>query len=429
MITCGDDVIPFKDVVQVIRWLDGINASLKKPDNMDEAIWNMISSRELSEEVIGLQSILRIGAAREVKDSEGWVLLDTLRDYEASDPRDKIYGSLGVTGLDIVPDYSKSVKDVYVEAATALMKDQFELLLTLSGEADLDISATEPLDLPSWAPDWSCSAPGFFPLNHPYTASKGCPTEAGPVVEGYSLYCSGVLCEEITAVEPVLTPEDCLNFCCKYISTRTTQKYPSGIPHLRALFQVLLSDWETMVNCRAEPESMIYQVIACGLLHIFLDSEIKYRSKMGRPQIDNPLYTLGLVAKHTDLATTFWNQIVGTRQESSNCVITGPREQQPAAMNAIGEKLSTTVLVGLLAALKNRRIFHTKNGYVGIGLETAQPGDQVCVAFGCNLPILLRPEDSHYTHVGPCYVVGFMDGEAMVDIKNGKRKPQRFEIQ
>ncbi|KAF7537874.1 hypothetical protein G7054_g3391 [Neopestalotiopsis clavispora] len=429
MLTCGDDVIPLKDVMQVIRWLDGINASLRKPENMEDAIWSIISSRDLSQQVMGLQSILRIWDAREVKDSQGWALLNVLRDHEASDPRDKIYASLGVTGLQIIPDYSKNVKDVYVEAAATLMKDRFEMMLMLSGEVDADLLSSEPLDLPSWVPDWTHSTPGLYSLKHPYAASRGAPTtEPGPVIDGYSMYCSGVVCDEIIAVESVLEPEDCLDFCCRYMTSQTADKYPSGIPHLRALFQLLLSDWETMLNCRAEPESMIFQVVACGLLHIFLSFEIKYRERTGSAQIDNPLYTLGLASRDSDLSTTFWNKIVGTRAESLNCIITGPREQQPANMNTIGAQYSATVLTGLAAAIKDRKIFHTKNGYVGIGLESASVGDQLCVAFGCNLPILLRPEGSHYQHVGTSYVVGLMEGEAMTDLRNGKRQSQRFEI-
>ncbi|KAM0819469.1 putative Heterokaryon incompatibility protein-domain-containing protein [Seiridium cardinale] len=428
MLTCGDDVIHLKDVMQVIRWLTGLNASLKKPENMDLAIWNMISSGEFPVRVAGLRSILHICAAKEIKDTDGWILTNMLRDYEATDPRDKIYGSLAVTHLDITPDYSKNVKDVYLEAATVLMKERFELVLLLSGSLEPKDPLRQPFDIPSWVPDWTLSGSSFQPVDHPFTASKGRPQSLGPEIKGDSLYCSGVVCEEVVAVEPVLTPEDCLKFCCDYLASRETEKYPSGIPHLRALFQILLSNWDTMANCRAEPESMIYQVVACGLLHLFLDQEIKYRSRTGTPQINNPLCELGLGAKYSDLTTIFWNKIVGTSKEPSCCVITGPREQQPAAMNAIGEKLSTTVSVALLASLRDRRIFHTKNGYLGIGLESTRIGDQVCVAFGCDIPVLLRPQESCYVHVGPCYVVGFMEGEAMGDIRKGKRDTTRFEI-
>lgn len=421
-------MIPLQDVLHVLSWLLGLNPSLQKPDQMDDEIWNMITSSDFSDRLRELKTIIQIWKARELKQSNGWALANMLRDLEAVDPRDKIYGSLGVTDLSIIPDYSKSVKEVYVEAAKILMEERFESVLALSGRQKPNMAGIQPVDVPSWVPDWSQSTPGFFSLDHPFMASRNPPAGPAPVIDGYSLHCSGVMCDEVVAVEPTLKPGDCLKFCCDYIASRTSEKYPSGIPHLRALFLVLLADWDTMVDCRSEPESMIYQVIACGMIHLFLSSEISYRTRTGRPQINNPFVALGLGATQMDLATAFWNKVVGTSGEPDSCVITGLRDQQPAAMNAIGEKLASTVQLALVPALKNRRIFHTSNGYIGIGPASTEPGDQVCVAFNSNVPILLRPEEHYFTHVGPCYVVGFMEGEAILNVRKGKRNTQRFEI-
>lgn len=428
MLQCGDDCIDFMDVVQVSQWLIGLHPSLPKPENMSHSIWERISSSEFTKQVIGLQSILLVSAAREVKQPQGWALINMLRDHEASDPRDKIYGSLGVTNLNITPDYSKSVKEVYVDATATLIREHFELGLMLSGCPSNESDAQSSLTRPSWVPDWTQRTTEMFPFNHPFLASKGHPSSPQPVILGNSLHCSGVVCDEITAVESILAPKDCLNFCSDYISSRKTDRYPTGIPHLRALFLVLLSDWATMVDCRCEPESMIYQVVACGLLYIFHNSEITYKSDTGKSQTSDAFRVLGLGAEKSDLATMFWNKIVGTTTGPSNCVITGPREQQPAALSAIGERIATTVLVALLSSLKDRRIFHTRTGYIGIGLQNIQAGDQVCVAFGCNVPIVLRPQGASYTHVGPCYTVGFMEGEAIVDVQKGRRQVQAFEL-
>lgn len=424
MLSCGDDVIPIRDVLHVMRWLSGLNATLEKPDQMAEEVWNMISSREVSERALGMKSILQVWEARQLWRTGGSPITRMYSDLEATDPRDKIYGSLGMTGLNIVPDYSKSVQDVYVEAAKTVMEERFETLLALSGRQTSRSQPIEPLEIPSWVPDWRQSAPGFCSLNHPFTASKNSPTCPAPIIEGYNLYCSGVVCDDVVEIEPVLEPGDCLKFCCDYIGSRTTDRYPTGIPHLRALFLILLADWDTMIDCRSEPESMVYQVIACGLIHLFLSSEISYRARNGRPQISNPFSALGLGAIQSDLATTFWNKVVGTSSEPSNCVITGRYDQQSAAMSAIGERLASTVQAALKPALLNRKIFHTKNGYMGIGSDSVQPGDKVCVAFGCNVPIIFRPQDPYYTCISPCYIVGLMEGEAML----ARHDTQRFEI-
>ena len=45
-------------------------------------------------------------------------------DLEATDPKDHIYGLLGITGIPIKPDYStdKSVADVYVEYVVGFLE-------------------------------------------------------------------------------------------------------------------------------------------------------------------------------------------------------------------------------------------------------------------------------------------------------------------
>ena len=56
-----------------------------------------------------------------------------------------------------------------------------------------------------------------------------------------------------------------------------------------------------------------------------------------------------------------------------------------------------------------------RKGFMCLG-ETIIPiqrDDLICVLFGGQTPFLLRPNGEHYTLLGPCYVHGVMDGEAM----------------
>jgi hypothetical protein len=51
----------------------------------------------------------------------------------------------------------------------------------------------------------------------------------------------------------------------------------------------------------------------------------------------------------------------------------------------------------------------------------------VCILFGNQFPMILRPEDGHFFLVGHCYVHGIMDGETLegVDLK---KETRTFEI-
>jgi hypothetical protein len=56
-------------------------------------------------------------------------------------------------------------------------------------------------------------------------------------------------------------------------------------------------------------------------------------------------------------------------------------------------------------------------GYIGVFLVAVQAGDQICVALGCNTPLLLRPVlgyNIYYRLVSECYVNSLMDGEILL---------------
>lgn len=64
---------------------------------------------------------------------------------------------------------------------------------------------------------------------------------------------------------------------------------------------------------------------------------------------------------------------------------------------------------------KNRALFITKWGYIGLGPWNAEVGDSVCVLYGGATPFLLRKAvySDTFTLVGECYVYGIMNGEAL----------------
>jgi hypothetical protein len=97
-------------------------------------------------------------------------LLDVLsrfREKHSTDPRDKIYGLLGLVSDDhgIVPNYHKSVKELYIQIVKAQIREEHNLdmitqsLWPLGGDAaeSKDIIHST-MDLPSWLPNFSSTA-------------------------------------------------------------------------------------------------------------------------------------------------------------------------------------------------------------------------------------------------------------------------------
>ncbi len=79
--------------------------------------------------------------------------------------------------------------------------------------------------------------------------------------------------------------------------------------------------------------------------------------------------------------------------------------------------------------MKNQkhRLFQTNSGYLGIGPRTMRSGDNVSVLFGCRTPVVLRSTGS-YRHLGPCFILGVMEGEAIREMVNSSKMGRVFQI-
>jgi hypothetical protein len=71
-----------------------------------------------------------------------------------------------------------------------------------------------------------------------------------------------------------------------------------------------------------------------------------------------------------------------------------------------------------------RKLFQTQRGYLGLGLTSLEPGDQVCILFGGRTPFILRPlNDGTFRFIGEHYIHGTMSGEAL---NEGRKRCQEF---
>ncbi|RMY76950.1 hypothetical protein D0863_01640 [Hortaea werneckii] len=68
-----------------------------------------------------------------------------------------------------------------------------------------------------------------------------------------------------------------------------------------------------------------------------------------------------------------------------------------------------------LNACNNRIFFITDSGRLGVGPQTLKEDDLVAILYGCNFPVTLRryPNSDRHEFIGPAYIGGIMDGEAV----------------
>jgi len=88
------------------------------------------------------------------------------RQLSCTNPRDRVYGMLGIASDEakthIKVEYTRSVEDIYTDAALAVLLTDEQPMLLLS-----NVVCDSTLSLTSWVPDWSLGS-----VNNPLGARK-----------------------------------------------------------------------------------------------------------------------------------------------------------------------------------------------------------------------------------------------------------------
>lgn len=301
-------------------------------------------------------------------------LLDATKYSACLDPRDRIYAILSLLPMrermDIKPDYSKDVEYIYKDFAVRHVRRTPRL--TLFHFSTLRKSAST-LKLPSWIPDLSVPNPADFIQ---YCDASGISEhEAAYVESSNSLRVRGVVTATITNVTASVS-------------------HSARVPEILAIAHT----WE--------PEGVLTRPYVAGgsLLDAFVLTLISGYTKDAVPPDSGNFLTLEECKRAYMLS-----------------VIEGKTEP------------STAYYVdNLQSMLPGRAFFTTKEGYIGLCPDTAQPGDQIAVVLGCATPLVLRPSETKRRRseansgssgrgptnarimVGECYVPGIMWSEAFL---------------
>ena len=105
--------------------------------------------------------------------------------------------------------------------------------------------------------------------------------------------------------------------------------------------------------------------------------------------------------------------------------------QQPLPQSAQNGYTPLLYTIGLRMFSSNRRVFLTREGRIGIGPTMMQPGDEVSVLFGGRLPFIVRPRHDHHILVGNCYVRDddLMWGKVTENVRFRKGGPPLFTFE
>jgi hypothetical protein len=114
--------------------------------------------------------------------------------------QDRIYAAMGLVkaGNIISPDYAKTTEQVFLEAATCIIRDRNDLYLL--GNKILFVKRTM-LDIPTWVPEWT--GPTAESSTEHYSANLSQCLDGGIQVQGRSLFVNALLLDSIERVYPI----------------------------------------------------------------------------------------------------------------------------------------------------------------------------------------------------------------------------------
>jgi len=401
------------------------------------------------------RSFSTLKSPRQPATAPAQALLDLLircRFRQASDPRDKVYGLLGlkdadqisqISALGIEPDYRLSASQVFCHTARQLLLQSSDLNILGAN------TATTNQELPSWVPDWSTTTSGPHPLMHDargrprHTHASG-GTQAAPrfLGDGGVLELSGHVVMDITRLSPVLhrLQRDSNTKVVNRGDTLVTRlsalgqvfahliwfywELSSVIPHLATFW-----DWETFAlesRCPAIQEED----------YTTLPSSSSPSSSPTTDPVPPPIGEGGY-----DPFAVYWQTLCAGTMAPGGRYATGRLFYSwRASLHAIFQLrrwqvdslLRPVAFVGylmrtwrkysefacLLEHVYERRLGRGSDGSLALLPAETEVGDRLVLAKGGRQPLVLRGNgEGRYRFVGEAYVHGIMDGGRFEEAK------------
>jgi hypothetical protein len=210
------------------------------------------------------------------------------------------------------------------------------------------------------------------------------------------------------------------------------EKYLTGMPPLEAMLRTLICDCYAFEGKTwlTESNSVEMQHVLLILLAFLVD----LRAWHGGDGHSMNSYKEEKAAENAIGQRVFWalEELNATTEFLAKLQLPRASIEDPSSLI---KDLPKSVGIGIVSAFEavsfvspRECLYHTSDGYLGVGPKGAAVGDLICVSMGCPFPVLLRKERSYYIHVGPSFVLGLMEGEAAKLVKEGRYKVEVFDI-
>ena len=362
-------------------------------------------------------------------------LLDIIdsTDSQCSDSRDQVYGLLSLSNddtndVDLTADYAKSTSEVYTDFAKAyLVMKEIRVLnhagwqrisqeRSRIGSAETHTSTSSLHEnMPSWVPDWRVPRPylALGGYKRPgFTAGFSLPTQIETVpmkttkllIFGFQIDSVAHLRRpiDVNAAHTNLPPRYATHeptrasisalqaFCESHYQNVGIIEYATGEDILTAFARTVLADGVYTAFGHLFP---IFKGLPKGMVLLWrLFALLKIKSD---DTID--------LARHISLPNLQTGESGKSRVQSV--------------------RTAWLIVTFIITALRNRAVFITSQGYLGLGPALTEVGDSVVLFGGSETPFVIREvgaggDDAaakDFCILGDCYLHGFMHGELLTE--------------
>ena len=319
------------------------------------------------------------------------VLWQAQRNFQATDPCDKIYAFLAfqdaVSHEKIQPCYEKSVAFIYADTAARIIRQTGRLYvfeLSLKDEQSLD-------GLPSWVPDFSKKLPSlpFIPhdvVNSRFDTSKDMRHCWKTTHDDWrSLWVQGRIIDKVCSISNIeFENDDASELLNKYLR---------------------LSDFIQWIHVKSKLLYATTDHPEQKLLRTLLADGAKGHGQLQSLDYD-PKETLEVY--HNE------DTILKAKKGGLSQYPTNSSDSQ--SLKKLKRQLHYLEYVQDIAQIcRNKRFFLSNRFYFGLAFREIRAGDLICILHGCKTPSILREtapgnESSQYRFVAQAYLDGWMQG-------------------
>ncbi|KAK3387871.1 heterokaryon incompatibility protein-domain-containing protein [Podospora didyma] len=395
-----------------------------------------------------------------------WQRLQDVRLCSATDSRDIIYGTLDYLtfpNLSLVPDYSQTVQSIFTDFTHRLIEASQKLHLDGTNGIGEHREKSPLPALRSWVPDFREHGPNFYCLGRSHAGGSNLLDADRQIIRsfavsdspvGLSLETVGMNLGTVEYFVPMRATDDVDHLeLWKMLIAGLDIAHPSSQPWVQCFFRTILR-FSTSFETASE---MIFTESVVGFMQWI--GHVAMKTRQVHPSVSELAARLpsddggASMRQFVEISQEFpeyaWGFLLGAGMDIDHVMehCTTPEgaidierlrdipEQDLLSVFCGHTKTTSRVMPWkgvdeasakdamtaekfcsrLARSTKNRSVFITSSGYVGLGPIGIAQDDELCVFISNDLPLVVRREGEHHRVVGASYVDGLMDGEALED--------------